>query len=214
MRLRRHRGCRRRHGALADGEAGDQVQGAQRQEQAVADDSSGRAGRRRPCRRPCRGCRAPARRWPWTTSTVAGFACAEPTRRACADRIGPSVQSGEDRWRRGYSVAAPGQATSANVRYVTYTGRRRASRTAADGLFPVLRNHLLGGPRLPSGSLKKTNQPHGCLSTSLASTPRPRSSSRSAAASSTTTWRPCLRAGRHLGDAGADHDRAGRARAA
>ena len=40
---------------------------------------------------------------------------------------------------------------------------------------------------LPSGSLKYVNQPQGCLSTSLASTPRDRSSSRSFSASSTTT---------------------------
>jgi hypothetical protein len=33
---------------------------------------------------------------------------------------------------------------------------------------------------LPSGSLKKVNQPHGCLSTGLALTPRPMSSCREA----------------------------------
>ncbi len=41
---------------------------------------------------------------------------------------------------------------------------------------------------LPSGSLNEVNDPQASVSTSLASTPRPRSSWRAASASGTTTW--------------------------
>src|SRR5215467_6029859 len=43
---------------------------------------------------------------------------------------------------------------------------------------------------LPSGSLKVTNEPHGCTSISLACTPLSISCLRAAATSATTIWTP------------------------
>src|SRR5947209_19089242 len=72
---------------------------------------------------------------------------------------------------------------------------RPVTRQSAGGQWTIRRDHLLAGSccndhLLPSGSLKKTNDPQGITSISLTATPRLTSSSRTAFTSVTTICRP------------------------
>ncbi len=122
--------------------------------------------------------------------------------RSACPRCGRASSSSSSTASRSWSSCPrtiPGHGPPSSTTPHARSSRCRHNRARSARRRPVSRCYGRGicwtAQPLPSGSLKKTNDPQGKCWTSLTSTPRSTSSARAVSMSDTTIWRPCTEPG-------------------